>query len=438
MEKWREDNFIYPRALSGPKPAVAVLQANPAVYTQPTVKTRGFLVSLPGKSWGRSRGDTAPLLAPLLLWSSSSFLPLEPRTSPAQGSPWTWRPTLSASLPSTSPTQAFSSPSFPRWRWTGSQHTSRVRAGLQSSSKASCVWHSPGGVSSGGKGLVVARSADSPRGAAAGSWSVWRWSGGRSGPAQRKHCGCCEKPAWTCQGWSPTLGCRARGWCQTGTTARRSEEPHVLLATGKSSSHFAVKEGEEKGRKRSQVKFYRAEGNKSMQTMMLETQYRTLTLVSPGVVYQLIGSGQQFNTEILFWRDGKRRMKSNVLEAELRGLPVVLNVGLWWGLLDCKQTPVYCWGAYHRSRRLSGTAAVQMHRAGARKAPRLNATRLSSFWPCYDTFVWDTFTASVKICLVPLQRRSCPLRFAESVCLEQLFLHQTMSQINIHSHSELA
>lgn len=64
--------------------------------------------------------------------------------------------------------------------------------------------------------------------------------------------------------------------------------------------------------------------------------------MSPGVVYQLIGSGQQFNTEILFRRDDKRRMKSNVLEAELRGLPVVQNVGLWWGLLDCKQTPVYC------------------------------------------------------------------------------------------------
>lgn len=65
-----------------------------------------------------------------------------------------------------------------------------------------------------------------------------------------------------------------------------------------------------------------------MQTMMLEIQSLTLTLVSPGVVYQLIGSGQQFNTEILFRRDGNRRMKSNVLEAELRGLPVVLNVGL--------------------------------------------------------------------------------------------------------------
>lgn len=60
---------------------------------------------------------------------------------------------------------------------------------------------------------------------------------------------------------------------------RRREELHVLLATGKSSSHFAVEEAEEKERKQSRVKFYRAEGNKSMQTMMLEIQSLTLTLV---------------------------------------------------------------------------------------------------------------------------------------------------------------
>lgn len=124
---------------------------------------------------------------------------------------------------------------------------------------------------------------------------------------------------------------------------------HVLLSTGKSSSHFAVEEAEEKGRQQSQFKFYRAEENKSMQTMMLEIQSLKLTLVSSGVVYRLIGSGQQFNSEILFRRDDRRRMKSNVLEAELRALPVIQNVGLWRGLLDSKQTPVYCRGAYHRS-----------------------------------------------------------------------------------------
>lgn len=79
-----------------------------------------------------------------------------------------------------------------------------------------------------------------------------------------------------------------------------------------------------------------------MQTMTLGIQSVKLTLVSSGELHRLIGSGRQFNAEILFRRDDKRRMKSSALGAELRGFPVVQNVGLWRGLLDCKQTPAYC------------------------------------------------------------------------------------------------
>lgn len=73
--------------------------------------------------------------------------------------------------------------------------------------------------------------------------------------------------------------------------------------------------------------------------MMLEIQSLKLTLV---VVCWLISSGQQFNSEILFQLDDKERMKSSMLGAGPKGLPVVQNVGLWRGLLHCKQTPVYC------------------------------------------------------------------------------------------------
>lgn len=76
---------------------------------------------------------------------------------------------------------------------------------------------------------------------------------------------------------------------------------------------------------------------------MLEIQSLKLTLVSPGVVYWLIGPGPHFSSEILVGQgDDKRRRKTSVLGAGLRGFPVVQNEGLWRGLLDCKQTPVYC------------------------------------------------------------------------------------------------
>lgn len=201
----------------------------------------------PERSWARSGDGTAPPPAPLPLLSFPSSQPLEPKTSPAPVSPWTGRPTPSASWPSASPTQAASSPSSLQWRWIGSQRTGHGHVGQLSSSKASYVWHSPGGVWGGGTGHEVAGSAGSPRGATAGSWSALRWSEGQSGPTQRKHCGCCGKPAWSCWGWSPRPGCRARGWYQKGK--KGGEEAHALLSTRKSSCHFAVEEAEEGGEK---------------------------------------------------------------------------------------------------------------------------------------------------------------------------------------------
>lgn len=173
---------------------------------------------LPVRSLVHSGGGIAPLLAPQPLLSfSSSQLP-ELRTDPAQASLWSGRPTPSGSWPSASPTQASFSPSSLQWHWTGSRRTGRGHAGQRSSSKASCAWHSLGGVWGGGTSLEVAASGGSPREAAAGSWWVWRWSGGQSGPAQRKHWSCCERPAWRCWGWSPRLGCTERGWCQISKT----------------------------------------------------------------------------------------------------------------------------------------------------------------------------------------------------------------------------
>lgn len=55
--------------------------------------------------------------------------------------------------------------------------------------------------------------------------------------------------------------------------------------------------------------------------MMLDIQSLKLILV---VIYWLISSGQQFNSQILFLQDDKRRMKSSVLRAGPRGLPVGL------------------------------------------------------------------------------------------------------------------
>lgn len=161
--------------------------------------------------------------------------------------------------------------------------------------------------------------------------------------------------------------------------------------------------------------------------MMLDIQSLKLTLVA---VYWPISSGQQFNSEILFRRNDKRRMKASALGAGPRGLPVVQNEGLWRGLLHCKQTLVYCWGAYLRSRKLSGTVGIlkaveQTHRAETYKTLKLRAAHQPQYWPRCDTFVLDIFTVFVEMwpCRAPLQPRICPLLNAESVCLEQLLLH---------------
>lgn len=87
---------------------------------------------------------------------------------------------------------------------------------------------------------------------------------------------------------------------------------------------------ERKATKSGQV--FQGQRTQEYATMVSDIQSLKLTLV----VYWPISSGQQFNSEILFQQDNKRTVKSSVLGAGPRGLPVVLHVGLWQGLLHCK------------------------------------------------------------------------------------------------------